>query len=144
MWDFIRDLKFKYIFFFSFLFHISSDFRADENFSFKKINSEKIYYNIVLIDDEIYIGSNKGVYIIDKLNEDLSLVKNSIIGPVNSNLEYDESHRIEFISPPRNLTEKYNFSVTDYLYNGNKLYVISKGDLLIFEAHPYKFNAVEV
>ena len=142
MWYFICDLKFKYIFFFNFLFLISSDLRADESFTFKKIISEKIFYNIILIDDEIYIGSNKGVYIIDKLNEDLSLVKNSIIGPVNSNLEYDESHRIEFISPPRDLTEKYNFSVTDYLYNGNKLYVISKGDLLIFEAHPYKFNAV--
>ena len=104
MWDFIRDLKFKYIFFFVF-FSYFVRLRADENFSFKKINSEKIYYNIVLIDDEIYIGSNKGVYTIDKLNEDLSLVKNSIIGPVNSNLEYDESHRIEFI-PPKGFNRK--------------------------------------
>ena len=85
MWYFICDLKFKYIFFFNFLFLISSELRANENFTFKKIISEKIFYNIILIDDEIYIGSNKGVYIIDKLNEDLSLVKNSIIGPVNSN-----------------------------------------------------------
>ena len=110
MWYFICDLKFKYIFFFIFLFLISSEIRADENFWFNKIYSEKIYYNIILIDDDIYIGSNNGIYIIDKLNEDLSLVKNSIIGPVNSNLEYDETHRIEFISPPRDLTEKYNFS----------------------------------
>ena len=142
MWVLICDLKFKYIFFFNFLFLISLDLRADENFWFNKIYSDKIYYNIILIDDDIYIGSNNGAYIIDKLNEDLSLVKNSIIGPINSKLNYDSSHRIEYISPPRDLTKKYNFSVTDYLYNGNKLYVISKGDLLIFEAKPYRFKAV--
>ena len=138
----ICKLRFKYIFFFIFLFLISSEIRADENFWINKIYSEKIYYNIILIDDDIYIGSNNGIYIIDKLNDDLSLVKNSIIGPVNSNLNYDSSHRIEFISPPRDLTKKYNFSVTDYLYNGNKLYVISKGDLLIFEEKPYRFKAL--
>ena len=138
----ICKLRFKYIFFFILLFLISSEIRADENFWINKIYSEKIYYNIILIDDDIYIGSNNGIYIIDKLNDDLSLVKNSIIGPVNSNLNYDSSHRIEFISPPRDLTKKYNFSVTDYLYNGNKLYVISKGDLLIFEEKPYRFKAL--
>ena len=138
----ICNLRFKYFFFFSFLFLISTSLRADENFSFKRIYTEEIFYNVVLIDDEIYIGSNKGIFTIDKLNEDLSLVENSTIGAVNSSLEYDKSHKIQFLSPPRDLTEKYNYSVTDYLYNRNKLYVVSKGDLLIFEVNPYRYKPV--
>lgn len=114
----------------------------DNNYSLNKIYPDNIYYNVVLIEGQIYAGSNKGVYSIDNITDELAIIDNSIAGPINSNFEINNSHRISYQTSPTRLTSEYNESVTDFLYSGNKLYVISRGDLLILENKPYRFTPI--
>lgn len=114
----------------------------DNNYSLTKIYPDNIYYNVLLIEGKIHVGSNKGVYTIDIITDELQIIDNSIAGPINSKFEFNKSHRISYKKSPTRLTTEYNESVTDFLYSGNKLYVISRGDLLILENKPYKFNPI--
>ena len=103
----------------------------DNNYSLNKIYPDNIYYNVLLIEGQIYVGSNRGVYTIDNITDELAIIDNSIAGPINSKFEFNNSHKISYQTSPTRLTSEYNESVTDFLYSGNKLYVISRGDLLI-------------
>lgn len=113
---------------------------GNSNFIIKKIHADKIYYNVVLHQNEVYISSNYGVYVIDSFNGKLIMYDESVKGKINSNLSKNlNGLKIEFIDSPIPLPQPYMQTVTDFAYNRNYLYVVTKGDLLIYENKPYKF-----
>lgn len=125
--------------FFCFLFFCKFTF-GNSNFTIKKIHTDHIYYNVVLYENEIYVSSNDGIYKIDYYSSELIIHDESVRGTINSNLSKNLNiFKIKFINPPINLPEPYTGTVTDFAYNNNYLYVVSKGDLLIYENKPYKF-----
>mgnify|MGYP006079460403 CR=1 FL=1 len=112
------------------------------SFEVKEMHTDKIFYNVVLFENDIYVGTNDGVYIINPLKGSLTIHNKSVIGTIKSDLSKSSSGlKIKFIVPPTILPENYKNTVTDFAYNKNYLYVISKGDLLIFENKPYTFSA---
>ena len=69
-----------------FLYFLSVITAANNNFVIKKIYDDKVFYNFVSYENELYVGSNKGVFKINS-NGDLALFNKSIVGQINSNLK---------------------------------------------------------
>jgi len=53
-------------------------------FTIQKIYDDKVFYNFVTYQNELYISSNNGIYKINSSGDDLTLFDGSIIGPINS------------------------------------------------------------
>lgn len=112
------------------------------SFDIKKIHAEKIFYNVILFENDIYVGTNKGVFVLNSIDSSLILFNEAIKGTINSNLSKNTNGlRINYRKPPVDLPLTYQNTVTDFIYNKNYLYLISRGDLLIFENKPYAFSA---
>ena len=93
-------------------------------------------------EDEIYVGTNNGIYKIDYYSSELKIYDESVRGKINSDLSKDLNiFKIKFIESPLELPETHIGTVTDFAYNRNYLFVVSRGDLLIYENKPYKFTA---
>ncbi len=113
---------------------------ATTNYTINKKYDDNIFYDIVLYQNQVYISSNKGVYVIDPLNGNLILFDETVKGTINSDLTKNpHGLRIKFIDPPIALSETYSETVTDFVYHKKYLYILSKGDLLIYEDKPYVF-----
>ena len=113
---------------------------GNSNFFIKKIQTDKVFYNVVLHENKVYVGSNDGVYIVDAFNGKLTMYDESVKGTINSNLSKNLiGFKINFIDSPIPIPEPYLKTVTDFAYKGNYLYIIAKGDLIIYETKPYKF-----
>ena len=54
------------------------------NFSIHKIYDDKIFYNFVSYENELYISSSNGIHKIDESGDNLILFDKSISGPINS------------------------------------------------------------
>ena len=126
-----------------FLFFCKYSF-ASSNYTIKHIYDDAIFYDIVLYENHIYVSSNEGLYTIDSFNGNMIMYDETIEGRINSNLtKKTNGLRIEFIDSPVLLPKSHSETVTDFVYNKNYVYVISKGDLLVFEDNPYKFTPYE-
>jgi len=117
---------------------------GNSNFVIKKIQTDKIFYNVVLHENKVYVSSNDGVYIIDSFTNKLIMYDESIKGTINSNLSKNlNGFKVNFIKSPIPIPEPYLKTVTDFAYKENYLYIIAKGDLIIYETEPYKFYPYE-
>ena len=117
------------------------DIFATTNYTINKKYDDNIFYDIVLYQNQVYFSSNKGVYVIDPSNANLIMHDETTKGTINSNLTKNPHNlRIKFIDPPIPLSETYSESVTDFLYHKNYLYILSKGDLLVYKNNPYNFS----
>ena len=130
----------KKIIIFYFLFFCKYSF-GNSDFIIKKIHTNKIYYNVVLHENNIYVSSNEGIYIVDAFSNELRMHDESTRGIINSDLSKNLNiFKIRFIESPIPLPKSYMETVTDFTFNRNYVYIISRGDLLIYENKPYKFS----
>ena len=53
-------------------------------FTIKKIYDDKIFYNFVSYESDLYVSSNKGIYKVTASGDDITLHDASIVGPINS------------------------------------------------------------
>jgi hypothetical protein len=111
---------------------------ANNNYEIYEINNDRVYYNLI-VNDNIYVSSNEGLFLIAPDFKTLSLFDNSLLSSVNSDFSLKKSSKISFILSPLELPFGYDKTVTDFAYFGNFLCVISKGDLLIFKKNLYEF-----
>ena len=134
--------KFKTFSFFLFFLFSKLGFSLDDNkYEIDKIYNEKVFYNILSIDNNVYLSTNKGVYII-KYGRELVKHDLKIRGPVDkyfNSIKFD----VRFIQSPIPIQLSYSKSVTDFLYFNDYLYIISKGHLLIYKSNYYSYKPYE-
>ena len=114
----------------------------DYDYELVRVDSEKIYYNIVQNDGSLFFGTNQGVY---KLEKGIQLVDHGlpVKGPVTTNLKRDKL-RISFTLAPKNIPMgEFDGSITAIQAFQNYVYVISRGKLLIFKNKLYSFSPYE-
>ena len=110
------------------------------NFSIHKIYDDKIFYNFVSYENELYISSSNGIHKIDESGDNLILFDKSISGPINSIFEKNNNFKIKFIESPNLYPKLYTEAITDFAYLDDNLYVIARGKLLIYNNLKYSFN----
>lgn len=124
-----------------FLYFISVITSSNNNFVIKKIYEDKVFYNFVSYENELFVSSSKGVFKINSV-EDLTLFNESIVGPINSIFERNNNFKVKFEKPPELYPKIYSNSVTDFAYLKDNLFVISRGKLLIYTNLFYSFNPI--
>ena len=71
-------------------------------FTIHKIYEEKIFYNFVTYENELYVSSNNGIYKLNSLQDNNLIHYNkSISGPIKSDFSKDDDFKIKFINPPK-------------------------------------------
>ena len=110
-------------------------------FTIHEIYDEKIFYNFISYENELYVGSNNGIYKVNSSQENnLILFNKSISGPIKSDFSKNEDFKIKFIKPPKIYPDFYSKSITDFAYLDNMLFVISRGKLLVYDNLNYTFS----
>ena len=117
----------------------------NNGFTIQKIFEDKVFYNFVSYENELYVGSNSGIYKIDFDDSEyfkLKLFDGSISGPIKSDFSKDDNFKIKFINPKGILLNPkiYSKSITDYAYLQNNLFIIARGKLLIYKDVSYTFS----
>ena len=113
------------------------------DFTIKKIYDDKIFYNFVSYENELYISSNKGIFKINPSGEGLAIYDKSITGPINSIFQKNNNFIVKFTDKsPIVYPEFYSKSITDFAYLDNNLFVIARGKLLIYSNLNYSFNSI--
>jgi AraC-like DNA-binding protein len=112
-------------------------------FTIQKIYDDKVFYNFVTYQNELYISSNNGIYKINSSGDDLTLFDGSIIGPINSIFQKNNNFKIKFIKSPLKFPDFYSTSTSDFAYLENTLFIISRGKLLIYKDLSYEFKPFE-
>ena len=124
-----------------YLYFLSLITASNNNFVIKKIYDDKVFYNFISNENEVYVSSNKGVFKINSVG-DLALFNKSIEGPINSLLEKKKKFKITFKKTPEVYPEFYSNSVTDFAYLEDNLLIIARGKLLIYNNLLYSFNPI--
>lgn len=116
---------------------------VNSSVEFRKVHDKDVFYNFVFYQNELFVGSNKGIY---KLADDfgeLNLYDASVKGLISPNLTIDNSLVIKFIESPIQLPREYSNSVTDFVYHGDYILIIARGRLLVFKKSDYTFSPYE-
>ena len=124
-----------------FIYILSLITTLNNNFVIKKIYEDKVFYNFVAYENDLYVSSNQGVFKISSVG-DLTLYDKSIVGPINSIFEKNNNFQVKFESPPELYPNIYTNSVTDFAYLEDNLLVITRGKLLIYNNLMYSFNPI--
>ena len=124
-----------------FLYFLSVITSLNNNFVIKKIHDDKVFYNFVSYENELYVSSNMGIFKINTIG-DLALFDQSITGPINSLFEKNNNFTIRFVKKPELYPEIYSNSVTDFAYLEDNLVIITRGKLLVYNNLSYTFNPV--
>ncbi len=130
--------------FLSFLISLFSQLNiAQSNYSLISMYDDKNYYSVVNNGENIFFGTDKGIYKIDELNN-IILYDSKIIGSINSSLKKKEL-KIKFLNPPPlvPLQDEYLNSISDLLINDKDLFIISRGKLFVFRELWYNFTPYE-
>ena len=129
----------KYIIGFIVLF---SNNLSSNNYTIYKIYDDKIFYNFVNYENELYVSSNDGIHKINVSGDNLILFDAAISGPINTIFERNNNFKIKFIELPNVYPNLYAKAITDFAYLDNNLYVIARGKLLIYNNLKYSFNSI--
>jgi len=128
------------VYIFLFLSFITS---LTNEFTIKKIYDDKIFYNFVTYENELYVSSNKGIYKFNSNDDDLVLFDKTIFGPINTIFQKNNNFKIKFVkNSPTLYPELYSKEITDFAYQDNNLFVIARGKLLIYNNLTYSFESV--
>ncbi len=87
----------KYIIGFIVLF---SNNLSSNNYTIHKIYDDKIFYNFVHYENELYVSSNEGIHKVNVSGDNLTLFDASITGPINSIFEKNNNFKVKFIELP--------------------------------------------
>tara|TARA_B110000114_G_scaffold133304_1_gene139678 strand:+ start:10 stop:546 length:537 start_codon:yes stop_codon:yes gene_type:complete len=113
------------------------------DFIIKKIYDDKIYYNFVSYENELYISSNEGIFKVNASAEDLTIYDKSITGPINSIFQKNNNFIVKFTNEiPIVYPELYSESINDFAYLDNTLLVIARGKLLVYSNLMYSFKSI--
>lgn len=134
--------KIKYIIGLIVLFNsnLFSNNLSNNNFTIHKIYDDKIFYNFVSYENELYVSSSSGIHKIDASGDNLILFDGSISGPINTIFEKNNNFKIKFIELQNVFPNLYAKTITDFAYLDNNLYVIARGKLLIYNNLKYSFK----
>lgn len=110
------------------------------DFIIKKIYDDKVFYNFVAYENDLYVSSNKGIFIVNSSEDNLNLFDASITGPINSIFEKNNNYKVKFVKSPIVYPELINKTTTDFAYLDNDLYLIARGQLLIYNSLTYSFK----
>ena len=130
----------KFILSFIVLFNNGFTNSLTNGFIIKKIYDDKVFYNFVAYDNDLYVSSNKGIFIVNSAEDNLTLFDASITGPINSIFEKNNNFIVKFIKSPIAYPELINKTTTDFAYLDNDLYLIARGQLLIYNSLTYSFK----
>ena len=116
---------------------------AQNKYTLISMYDDKNYYSVVDDGENIFLGTDKGIYKIDPLNN-IILFDNLITGSINSSLKKKELN-IKFLNPPPfiPLQDEYLNSITDLLIRDKDLFIISRGKLFVFRELWYNFTPYE-
>lgn len=126
------------------LFSVNTEVNFAQNkYTLISMYDDKNYYSVVDDGENIFLGTDKGIYKIDPLNN-IILFDNLITGSINSSLKKKELN-IKFLNPPPfvPLQEEYLNSITDLLVRDKDLFIISRGKLFVFRELWYNFTPYE-
>ena len=116
---------------------------AQNKYTLISMYDDKNYYSVVDDGENIYLGTDKGIYKIDQSNN-IILFDNLTIGSINSSLKKKELN-IKFLNPPPfvPLQEEYLNCISDLLIRDKDLFIISRGKLFVFRELWYNFTPFE-
>ena len=116
---------------------------AQNKYTLISMYDDKNYYSVVDDGENIYLGTDKGIYKIDQSNN-IILFDNLTIGSINSSLKKKELN-IKFLKPPPfvPLQEEYLNCISDLLIRDKDLFIISRGKLFVFRELWYNFTPFE-
>jgi AraC-like DNA-binding protein len=116
---------------------------AQNKYTLISMYDDKNYYSVVDDGENIYLGTDKGIYKIDQSNN-IILFDNQTIGSINSSLKKKELN-IKFLNPPPfiPLQEEYLNCISDLLIRDKDLFIISRGKLFVFRELWYNFTPFE-
>ena len=126
------------------LFSVNTEVNFAQNkYTLISMYDDKNYYSVVDDGENIFLGTDKGIYKIDPLNN-IILFDNLITGSINSSLKKKELN-IKFLNPPPfvPLQDEYLNSITDLLIRDKDLFIISRGKLFVFRELWYSFTPYE-
>ena len=117
----------------------------NNTYTIDKLYEGKIFYNFVLYEDELYVGSNSGIYKIDSSNNNSLLIYNKdVIGPVKSDFSKNEIYKVKFRNPEVDIQPNTLLNaITDYAFHNNRLYIIRRGKLVSFKTLAYSYTPYE-
>ena len=126
------------------LFSVNTEVNFAQNkYTLISMYDDKNYYSVVDDGENIFLGTDKGIYKIDPLNN-IILFDNLITGSINSSLKKKELN-IKFLNPPPfvPLQDEYLNCITDLLIRDKDLFIISRGKLFVFRELWYSFTPYE-
>lgn len=136
----IMSIKIVFITLLSFLIEVTF---AQNKYTLISMYDDKNYYSVVDDGENIFLGTDKGIFKIDQLNN-IILFDNLTIGSINSSLKKKEQN-IKFLNAPPfvPLETEYLNSITDLLIRDKDLFIISRGKLFVFRELWYNFTPYE-
>ncbi len=136
----IMSIKIVFITLLSFLIEVTF---AQNKYTLISMYDDKNYYSVVDDGENIFLGTDKGIFKIDQLNN-IILFDNLTIGSINSSLKKKEQN-IKFLNVPPfvPLEAEYLSSITDLLIRDKDLFIISRGKLFVFRELWYNFTPYE-
>lgn len=125
-----------------FSFNIQVNF-AQSKYTLISMHDDKNYYSVVDDGENIFLGTDKGIYKIDQ-SKNIILFDDQIKGSINSSLKKKELN-IKFLNPPQfvPLQEEYSNCISDLLIIDKDLFIISRGKLFVFRELWYNFTPYE-
>ncbi|MDC0622439.1 hypothetical protein OAO94_01435 [Flavobacteriaceae bacterium] len=113
------------------------------DFTIKKIYDDRIYYNFVTYENELFISSSEGIYKINPSAEDLTIYDKSITGAINTIFQKNNNFVVKFTKEiPIVYPKLYSESINDFAFLDNNLLVIARGKLLVYSNLMYSFKAI--
>ena len=126
-------------------------FFNNNTYTIDKLYEGKIFYNLVIYENELYVSSNSGIYKIDSSNNNSLLIFNKdVIDPVKTDFTKDNDFKVKFqkidggfelgvdIQPKVLLN-----ALTDYAFHNNRLFIIRRGKLVSFKKLTYSYTPYE-
>lgn len=120
----------------------------DLNLTYKieSVYSNLFYYNSVIVNDKLFVGTDSGVFVYDGNKKEFNLFDPSITGYIKNNRNIITNGKIELDNVYSFLLPKsYNDSQSNHVIFNSKIMVISKGNLFVFNNNYlklYDFSSV--
>ena len=113
-------------------------FFNNNTYTIDKLYEGKIFYNLVIYENELYVSSNSGIYKIDSSNNNSLLIFNKdVIGPVKTDFTKDNDFKVKFQKIDGGFELGVNIqpkvllnALTDYAFHNNRLFIIRRGKLV--------------
>ena len=112
-----------------------------QNFELKKVLSDHYYYNCIKKNNNLYLSSNNGIYILETNKQEIELFNKNIRNAINENLTEIKYSDLTFDTTYKKLipVSSRTSNIISETFE-NKLYIISKGVVFIFEPTIYDFH----